>query len=191
MTQLICFVQKRLLIFGLLFFISLMLQTNQAGAVDVQEDDPNWLKQSSMEKSLVQSLVKWIAKNSYFTNSTNDFPDVKYVTLDKLVDMAFGKEASNYRKQKHKHEILGLYSFREKAIYLLDSLDLQTIKGKGILLHELVHYMQYENGREQDVSCINTLETLAYRLEAKYLRENEQEYSSYTTNLVNSSICTS
>ena len=67
-------------------------------------------------------------------------------------------------------KINGLYNFNEKAVYILDSLDLETTEGKGILLHELVHYLQYQHGYDENVECKNELESLAYVLNARFQR---------------------
>lgn len=61
----------------------------------------------------------------------------------------------------------------EGTVYLLDSVDLETETGRGVLLHELVHYLQYEEQIDKQADCKNELEALAYMLEAKYLTEHD------------------
>lgn len=61
-------------------------------------------------------------------------------------------------------------------MYILNSIDLESDKGKSILLHELVHYMQYQHGHDKDVTCKNELESLAYLLQVKYLESQESSF---------------
>ena len=74
-------------------------------------------------------------------------------------------------------KIFGLYNFNEGAVYLLDSIDLNTDEGKGILLHELVHYLQYQTNMDDNVKCKNELESLAYVLEAKFLDPHDHKHN--------------
>ena len=69
--------------------------------------------------------------------------------------------------------IYGLYNFNEGAVYILDSLDLESEKGKGILFHELVHFLQYQYDMGEDVKCKNELKSLSYILEAKFQQSHD------------------
>ena len=69
-------------------------------------------------------------------------------------------------------KIFGLYNFKEKTIYILETIDLNTEKGKAILLHELVHYIQYQSGKDKLVNCIKELEPKAYEIEEAYLNKH-------------------
>ncbi len=98
-------------------------------------------------------------------------PKLKIVAASKINEIAFGSALPKVVNQKRLN-VYGLYKFDEKTIYILDSIDLNTTNGKGILLHELVHYVQYQTGKEKFVNCIKELESEAYKLEASYLKEN-------------------
>ena len=74
-------------------------------------------------------------------------------------------------------QIFGLYNFNEGNVYLLDSIDLGTNEGKAILLHELVHFLQYQTGLDDDAKCKNELESLAYVLEAKFLESHDHAHN--------------
>jgi hypothetical protein len=58
---------------------------------------------------------------------------------------------------------------------LLNSIDIDSEKGRAVLLHKLVHFLQYERDQEKEAQCKNELEALAYVLEAKYLEEQDMK----------------
>jgi len=127
------------------------------------------------QEELVSGLLGWINDHSSFKYDVEKIPTVKKVSAKKIAMVAFGgklPKAVNPDSLK----IFGLYNFNEGAVYLLDSIDLDTEKGKGILLHELVHYLQYQTGMDYDVRCKNELESLAYVLEAKFLEANDYDH---------------
>ncbi len=126
---------------------------------------------SSQEEHNIAALLGWVrdeVSHLDFEVGT-DMPSVKRVSNGEMLKVAFGKNMPRAVNQKNM-QIYGLYNFRNGTIYLLDSIDLETEKGKSILLHELVHYLQYQNGHNEKVDCKNQLEHLAYNLEAKYLQ---------------------
>jgi hypothetical protein len=56
-------------------------------------------------------------------------------------------------------------------IYVLDTLDLNNEVADSIVLHEIVHYLQFHSGMFQDTSCENSLklERQAYGVQKEYL----------------------
>lgn len=123
------------------------------------------------QDELVKDLLNWVGKNSSFNVSSNELPTVLRVSEADMLRVVF-KNMFPKAIDAKKLGINGLYNFKDKTIYLLDSLDLDSEKGKGILLHELVHYLQYEHGNEKHVNCKNELERLAYLLESDYLDDH-------------------
>jgi len=128
------------------------------------------------EEELVSGLLGWINDHSSFKYDIEKIPEIKKVSSTKIAMVAFGgklPKAVNPDNLK----IFGLYNFNEGAVYLLDSIDLDSDKGKGILLHELVHYLQYQTGMDDNVKCKNELESLAYVLEAKFLEYHDRDHN--------------
>ena len=132
------------------------------------------LQNYNSEQELVAGLLKWINHHSAFTHSIEDMPKIITVSADDMAKIAFGDDMPKAINPQTLN-IFGLYNFNDKAVYVLDSLDMNTEKGKSILLHELVHFLQYEYGQDKDVSCKNELEALAYLLEAKYLQSHNHK----------------
>jgi hypothetical protein len=119
-------------------------------------------------EDLMGGLVGWINNHTSFKHDANKLPELVFANPHVIAEVAFGKELQS-NIDAEKLNILGLYNFNDQTIYILDSLDLKTEEGKAILLHELVHYLQYEDSIDKNVECRNELEVLAYTLEAEYL----------------------
>ena len=122
------------------------------------------------DDNLLPGLIGWINAHSSFAYDVNDAPGVQKVSATELAHIAFGGTMPK-NVDPSSLRIYGLYNFNDRTVYLLDSVDLATEHGKAILLHELVHYLQYQEGVDKSVECRNQLESLAYLLEARYLRE--------------------
>lgn len=153
-----------------------VVDINKAGVVtqeQVVDGVDIYLHSYSTETEIAKELLRWINKHSSFTYNIDEIPKVIKVTAREMAEVAFGKRAS---LSQMRHKINGLYNFNEKAVYILDSIDLESDKGKSILLHELVHYMQYQHGHDKDVTCKNELESLAYLLQVKYLESQESSF---------------
>lgn len=190
----------------LLLGAGLVLQTSQVVAHDnsvddagsistipatvVLEDHPRNARMDNGDAGLVRHLLVWINAHTLFTFNTNEVPAVKYLSAGQMEDSAFRKNYSKIRAHKT-YKILGLYNFEEGVIYLLDNIDLRSETGKGVLLHELVHFLQYKYGHDEQVSCPNELEGLAYLLELQYLRDNDQTLPLLHTNPWQQSGCAS
>jgi hypothetical protein len=142
----------------------------------------------STQDELISGLLGWINNHSSFKYDIDKIPDVKKVSSREIAMVAFGgtlPKAVNPDTLK----IFGLYNFNEGSVYLLDSIDLDTDEGKGILLHELVHYLQYQTGMDDNVKCKNELESLAYVLEAKFLESNDYKHSISASHIQKVSQC--
>lgn len=143
----------------------------QSQAVVYQIDDAKNF--STQEQHQIADLLQWIYSEvaDAGISMPSTMPNVKRVSSYEMFKVAFGKDMPRAMNQKNM-QIYGLYNFKNKTVYILDTIDLTTEKGKSILLHELVHYVQYENDHDKKVDCKNKLEHLAYNLEAKYLNQH-------------------
>ena len=127
------------------------------------------------DAELAAGLLNWINSHSSFDYDIDNIPDIKKVSSTQIAEVAFGGELPK-NINPDTLQIFGLYNFNDGAVYLLDSIDLDTDEGKGILLHELVHYLQYQTGMDADAKCKNELESLAYVLEAKFLESHDHDH---------------
>ena len=130
------------------------------GTAQILEDD----------KQIVHQLLAWIRAQDISVATLLQSPKVERSTQQEMLRLAFGEQmpaSMNTSKLK----VYGLYNFKNETVYLLNEIDLNSIKGRAVLVHELVHYAQYRDGLNNRVRCVNELESLAYKLEAKYLGE--------------------
>ncbi len=157
-------------------------QTQVEAGFDLDLDSLN------TEEELAAGLLGWINSHSSFSYDIHNIPDIKKVSSRIIAEVAFGGELPK-AVNPDSLQIFGLYNFNEKAVYLLDSIDLDTDEGKGILLHELVHYLQYQTGVDKDAQCKNELESLAYVLEAKFLDSHDHHHNISSSHIDKVSQC--
>lgn len=106
---------------------------------------------------LLSLLIEWLALNASI--DIQDRPQVKVVSQQTLTKM--------YSQPVH-----ALYENKEKTIYLSKSVDLSTIEGASVLLHELIHHHQQISGAMDKFACIRQSEELAYETQRQYLKAN-------------------
>ena len=134
------------------------------------------LESFNTEAELASGLLGWINQHSSISYDLDKIPDIKKVSAQQIAEIAFGGKLPKAINPANL-QIYGLYNFNEEAVYLLDSIDLETNAGKAILLHELVHFLQYQTGMDKDAKCKNELESLAYVLEAKFLNSQHHKHN--------------
>ena len=119
-------------------------------------------------KDIVVSLLLWISSQSSLVYDGTTTPGVIKVSKHELVNEMYDG-APPFSLNVNAVTAIGMYNFNKGDIYLLDHIDLNTVTGRSVLLHELVHFLQYEHGIDKTISCKRKLELLAYTLEKKYL----------------------
>lgn len=124
------------------------------------------------DEFVVRDLLDWLSAQNVAVDPLWRGPLVKRVSQDEILALAFGGQlpASVSRDSL---KVYGLYNFKNETIYLMDDIDLASEHGRSVLVHELVHYLQYQDGTNNRVRCKNELETLAYELEARYLQQHD------------------
>lgn len=122
-------------------------------------------------KELTIALLMWISSHTPLTYDSSNVPDVLFVPQDKLVEILYQGNVPQ-GLDVDSVSVAGLYNYKDGNIYLLDDIDVSTIEGKAVLLHELVHYLQYQHGVDKSVACMRKLERSAYDAQAKYLQEH-------------------
>lgn len=124
-------------------------------------------------KELIASLLLYIGQNSplLLEQEIEQNPvQVEIVSKVELVSIAHeGNVPSGFDYDSN--STIGLYNYKNNTIYIGNSVDLETPYGKSILLHELVHYVQYHNDIYDTVNCIQQNESLAYDIQNLYLKE--------------------
>jgi hypothetical protein len=131
-------------------------------------------------KEVLLGLLLWISQNTGIVyDGEGGLPEVKQVDSRTLAVTFFKGHIPAYLSpidvQRMTEHIEALYHPDSNVIYVRRGVDLTTISGKGTLVHELVHFLQYQRGAERQVACVNALEKDAYRAQAAYMRQKGKE----------------
>jgi hypothetical protein len=102
-------------------------------------------------------LIHWIAAKTGWT--VREAPPIRFVPKATLAKMF--SEAST------KLHVEALYSERDHSIYLPDGWRADNLRRRSILLHELVHHLQYLNHAK--VTCKSEYEFQAFQLQVSWL----------------------
>ncbi len=162
---------------------------NASAQIDMIGDFDFDMDAYATQDEMMSAMFSWINDHSSFSHDVTNMPDIMKVSAKQMAEVAFGGELPQ-SVDPEKLRIYGLYNFNEGAVYILDSLDLKSDKGKGILLHELVHFLQYQYEKDEEVKCKNELESLAYVLEARFLQSHDREHKINMAHINRVSQCT-
>lgn len=173
-----------------LSFLILLLTSLSVTAADEVETDllgisiqpvakrAHILAQHETEKKLIQDLLAWIVRHSYLRPSSKPLPLITLSSNHKLTELAFGNKIPLALKHKSLR-VMGLFHHEHSTVYLHETVDLDTVPGRALLLHELVHYLQQQDNRKVSRKELKKREQLAYKLEVKYLKDNGMAWLIY------------
>lgn len=117
-------------------------------------------------KEVMFTLLLWVSQHTGLSIDTNNLPLVKQLPNDQLATIMFrGDVPAGYNQ----HRLLGVFQHHENIIYISESIDLNTIYGQSVLVHELVHHLQFANDLDHNSPCRKSLERLAYELQREFL----------------------
>ena len=115
-------------------------------------------------KTLVAFILLWIgAETDYNTNIPH--PKILLVSESTLAKMHYGN-------QKAEDTVHALYNTENNTIYLQDTFNQYKVFDKGVLMHEIMHYVHDMNGAVgTKFDCMAQSESEIYPLQKKYLIE--------------------
>ncbi len=123
-------------------------------------------------KEVLMTLLLWINQQTGLTFNEHQLPDVQQVPNSQLALIMFsGDIPIGYNEDR----LLGLYDHDRGIIYISDGIDLDSTYGKSVVLHELVHHLQFVHKQNEKVTCRKSLERLAYELQHQYLLEHGEK----------------
>ena len=125
-------------------------------------------------KELTIALLMWISSHTPMTYDGSHFPNVVTVPHERLVHILYEGDVPQGIDPKTVR-VAGLYNFRDGNIYLLEDENLTTAEGQAVLIHELVHYLQYYHGIDKQVQCMRELESSAYATQAEFLAQHDKK----------------
>ena len=116
-------------------------------------------------KELIASLLLWIgAETNYNVDIVH--PEIKLMTQIELEHKFYGKDIDP------SGTLHAFYDPEHDVIYLNSAFDRFNAFDKGVLLHELLHYVQDVNGTVgTKFECLRESELEVYPLQKKYLLE--------------------
>jgi hypothetical protein len=116
-----------------------------------------------VSEASIGELIDWIEANTGYDVSRvrSNPPVIESCVTGELIDYAH--EATIVDEG-----INGLYDFEARRIYLVEPWDHGDLRDRSVLLHELIHAVQFDD-REWD--CIGAPEWEAYKLQEAWLAE--------------------
>jgi len=105
-------------------------------------------------KELIMALMLWIGAN---TDYKVDFPVPQVKRMGIIMEEII---FPNYE---------GFYDYKKNIIYIRGGLDIKDPWTQGVLLHEVIHYLQDMNNAQFE--CTAEMEKDAWPLQKKYLKE--------------------
>ena len=113
-------------------------------------------------KELLVALMLWIGAN---TNYNVDLSLPEIIRMDKA-PLEYQYFKGEIPKDSDVH---GFYNLKDKKIYIRGEYPLDHPWAQGLLLHELLHYVQDMNNT--NFGCVAEMEKEAWPLQQKYLKE--------------------
>lgn len=116
------------------------------------------------EESLKVSLLEWIGENSEYDVSGSIASPPRVAFCKHGSTLIYEGKAIHFDDRLN-----GVYDQQTKQICLARPWRAASTKDQGVLLHELVHHVQFENRKW---TCPKATERQAYRLQEAWLLEN-------------------
>lgn len=110
-------------------------------------------------------LIAWIVAQTHWTS--HETPPIRLISSGEIQKRYAAEAPAAFR-------IEAFYSEKDHTVYLPDSWHPNTLRDRSILLHELVHHLQYLN--HVKVTCESEYEFQAFKLQAAWLSEQGVEY---------------
>ena len=113
-------------------------------------------------KSVIAFMLLWIGAN---TNYNVDLPHPTVVMMTQIeLEQRYGNDHG-----PGGGALKGFYSTKSNTIYINKDFDIHDPWKKSVLFHELMHYVQDQNGFT--ANCVQEWEKEVYPLQKKYMLE--------------------
>ena len=124
-------------------------------------------------KEILTALMIWLGANTTL-DTNHDIPKVVFLPQEKMEQIYYVDEP-----EKLPNELHGIYDTDSDTIILRDTWDRRKPWDMGVLVHEMVHYLQDMNS--MDFQCTAQMEKDAWPIQQKYLKDQHDydwEYDS-------------
>ncbi len=105
----------------------------------------------------------WLGANTPF-DTNHDIPNVLFLTQSQMEELYYVEDQEKFPNQLH-----GLYNRENNTIVLPDTWDRRKPWDLGVLIHEMVHYLQDVN--QLEFECTAQMEKEAWPIQKQYLKE--------------------
>ncbi len=109
----------------------------------------------------VAPLVDWIVAKTGW--AVHEAPLIRFVPYAELVKKFTGGKPTDFHVE-------AIYSDQDHSIYLPDGWRAEDLRARSVLLHELVHHLQYLN--HVKATCESEYELQAFKLQVAWLDEH-------------------
>ncbi len=127
-------------------------------------------------EALLLTLLLWINQHTQFDYDANNGLPVlaaaDQMTLAALIidDTAkVDRDRHTASFQNFANQLEAVFDHHQNRILLSSRIDWDSPYGRSVIVHELVHFIQYQQGMQDRVECLNALERDAYRVQALYM----------------------
>lgn len=125
------------------------------------------------QPSDMEWMIDWIQKHSPHTSLFDETPIYKTEGIPMPEIFIVDEREMSKLSGAPMGEVLAMYESYGSMMVLLEGTDFDSIEGKSIVLHELVHHVQNFSGETaKNEECPINLEPDAYRIQIKYLEAN-------------------
>ena len=117
-------------------------------------------------KEILIALMIWIGANTDY-NTDVPLPVVEFKTQVEMESLYYGE------RKREEGDLYGFYNLKKNIIILPDTWDSARPFDLGLLVHEMIHYLQDVN--KIQFQCVAEMEADAWPLQKQYL-ENVHEF---------------
>ena len=112
-------------------------------------------------------IIQWLTDNSKYEWSGEELPEIKFEDTEVMCEILFVEPPIPC-------DIGGYYNDDTNQIFIANEPTRHMVEEgyvESVLVHELVHYLQFINGEYKVVECNRELERDAFDLQDKYVTE--------------------
>ena len=117
-------------------------------------------------KAITPNLISFIEDNTLYTYGGWEYPEIIIATMQEICK-------SVYDPPREECDIAGYYNDETNTIYIRDTPTKHMVEDRFdevVLVHELVHFLQYHDGTYDIVPCRKALEVHAFEVQDKFVK---------------------
>jgi hypothetical protein len=136
---------------------------------------------------LLLVLLLWIDQHSAFEYRPEwGHPAVERLERRELVLSMFRDQVPAFLSEEDlddlEQSVAAIYNHDTRTMLVATDIDLQSAYGQAVLVHELVHFIQFEAGDDEEVRCLHALEKDAYTVQRNFMEAKglEPDFDAFT-----------